>query len=238
MAGSGRRTLLVDAADRFGALHLLLDVEPPAAALAGRISDPAELLVPVAPSLTLLPTLLAGTEPRSAAERRLLLRRATTLHDDFDVVVVDAGATLDTMSAVCADGVSRFLIVTAADRIALVATYALIKALRARHPELELEVVANRLDEARGARGIEPVASATAHFLDYAVRYAGAVPDDPDFASALAAGLGAHEAAEGSVAVTALRAIGDRLLSDLAGATTPVAAPAPSTHPTRLPHRG
>jgi MinD-like ATPase involved in chromosome partitioning or flagellar assembly len=212
--------LLVDAGERLGALHLLLGVEParPLGALRGGNVEPEQLLVPVAPSLMLLPGEVAPAGASlSTAERRLLFRRVVSLYDRFDVVVVDAGATLDTMLTVCADGLSRFLAITGADRLSVVATYALVKALHLKFPQLEIEIVANRHTEDGAARTFDHLRDAASHFLDFPVSFAGAVPDDapPDFAAAAAAGMGVHETAAGSSAAHAVREIGERILLQL-----------------------
>jgi flagellar biosynthesis protein FlhG len=220
MAEHGRRVLLVDAGERLGALHLLLGVEParPLGALRGGNVEPEDLLVPVAPSLMLLPGEVAPAGASlSTAERRLLFRRVVSLYDRFDLVVVDAGATLDTMLTVCADGVTRFLAVTATDRLSIVATYALVKALHLKFPQVEIEIVANRHTDEGALRTFDHLRLAASHFLDFPVFFAGAVPDDapPDFAGALAAGMDVHEAATGSSAAVAVREIGERLLAAL-----------------------
>lgn len=218
MALTDRDVLLVDAGARFGALHMLLGVEPahPVEALRGGGAQPEDLLVSVAPSLTLLPGGPSSESATlSAAERRLLFRRVVALYPRYDLVVVDAGATLDTMLAVCADGVGRFLAVGGADRIAAVATYALIKALHAAHPALQVEILANRHDAETAERSYGHVRAAADHFLDRDIPFAGTIPDDPLFASALAAGMGVHEAADGSSASQAMHVIGERLCAEL-----------------------
>jgi MinD-like ATPase involved in chromosome partitioning or flagellar assembly len=211
--------LLVDAGARFGALHLLLGVEPARSmeSLRGGGTEPEELLVPIAPTLSLLPGGVSPDEGAlSPAERRLLFRRVVSLYPRFDVVVVDAGSTLDTVTAACANGVGRFLVVTGADRIATVATYALVKALHQASPALGIEVLPNRYDDDTATRAFEHVHAAAERFLGLDLPLAGAIPDDPLFASALAAGMGALEAADGSSAAIAMSRVGDRLLAELA----------------------
>jgi MinD-like ATPase involved in chromosome partitioning or flagellar assembly len=208
-----RSVLLVETGHQLGAVHHMLGVDP-ARTLddlrAGR-ATPEELLIPVADRLTLLSAHSPPTaEALSTAERKLLFRRTTALYEQYQLVVVDAGSTVDSIVTSCADG-SCFLAVTAPDRIAVVSTYALIKLLHLRHPGVPLEVVANRCDDDVAHRTVASLTEACEKFLGRPVDFAGAVPDDPNFASALSAGLSAVDAAAGSPAADALRAIGARI---------------------------
>ncbi len=228
MAEAGHDVLLVDSGDRIGALHHLLGVEPShsVAQLKGGAAEPEDLLVPVAERLTFL---AGGASPEDAAlppaERRMLFRRAASLYARYSLVVVDAGATAESVLDVCALGVGRFLAVTGVDRIAVVATYALVKTVHQRHPAVPIEVLANLSDDVTARRALEHLDAASERFLGRPVPVAGAVAHDPDFASAMAAGLGAHEAAAGSSAAVVLRAVGERILAELA-------VPAPLASPT------
>jgi len=207
-----RNVLLVESGNQLGVVHHMLGVES-AATLddlrAGR-ATPEQLLVPVANHLTLLSAHSPPTaEVLSGAERKLLFRRVTALYERFQLVVVDAGSTVDSIVASCADG-GRFLAVTAPDRIAVISTYALIKLLHVRCPNVSLEVIANRCEEDAAYRTVEALTEACEKFLGRPVDFAGSVPDDPNFAQALAAGLSAVDAAAGSMAADALRLIGNR----------------------------
>ena len=208
-----RSVLLVETGQQLGAVHHMLGVDPVRTLddlRAGR-ATPEELLIPVADRLTLLSAHSPPTaELLSAAERKLLFRRTTALYERYQLVVVDAGSTVDSIVTACADS-SRFLAVTATDRIAVVSTYALIKLLHLRCPAVALEIVANRCDDDVALRTIDSLTEACEKFLGRPVDFAGAVPDDPNFASALAAGLSAVDAAAGSPAADALRAIGARI---------------------------
>ena len=207
-----RNVLLVETGHQLGAVHHLLGVEPPLTLddlRAGR-AEPEQLLVTVGVGLTLLSAHSPPTaELLSAAERKLLFRRTVSLYERFELVVVDAGSTVDSILTACADG-GRFLAVTAPDRIAIVSTYALIKLLHLRCPDVALEVVANRCDEETALRTIDALTEACQKFLGRPVTFAGAVPDDPNFTNALTAGLSALDAATGSPAADALRAIGSQ----------------------------
>jgi flagellar biosynthesis protein FlhG len=208
-----RSVLLVEAGHQLGIVHHMLGVEPSFTLddLRAGHAEPEQLLVPVAEGLTLLSAHAPPTaDALTAAERKLLFRRATTLYERFQLVVVDAGSTVDSIVTSCAEG-TRFLAVTAPDRIAVISTYALIKLLHLRCPNVALEVVANRCEEDAAARTVDSLTEACERFLGRPVDFAGVVPDDSNFAHALAAGLSAVEAAAGSPAADALRAIGSRI---------------------------
>lgn len=229
MAEQGQRVLLVDAGQRLGGLHHLLGVEPTGSLgqlRGGR--EPHDLLVPVAERLALFPATLDEAELRPT-ERRLLMRRVAALFDGFELVVIDAGSSAESLVAACADGATRLLAVTAGDRISLVATYALVKLLHERAPGVRVDVVANRVTDDGADRLHEYLNGASVRFLSRTVPFAGAIPDDPDFGSALAAGLGTAEASLGSTAAVAVRAIGERLLAE---------ASAPPTSTLRLLRKG
>jgi flagellar biosynthesis protein FlhG len=233
VAAAGRNVLLVDGSDRLGSLHVIFGIEPlhTLDRLRGTGHEPDSLLVPVAPHLTLLPAPPAGSEDDlTRAERRALERRMTSLYPDFELVIIDAGASADALLAAC-ESASRLLAVTAADRMSLVSTYALVKLLHQRAPNVRVDVVANRVDDVAAARAHEYLNAATVRFLSRTVPFAGVIPDDPDFGSALAAGLGAHDAAHGSTAAASLRDLGERLIAELVDEQT-------NTTPLRLLRKG
>jgi flagellar biosynthesis protein FlhG len=214
MAELGRRVLLVDAGQRLGGLHHLLGVEPRASLgqLRGE-REAHELLVPVAERLSLFPASV-GDEELRPTERRLLMRRVVSLYNGYELVVVDAGSSAESLVTACNDGASRLLAVTAGDRVSLVATYAVVKLLHERAPDVRVDIVANRVDDDAADKLHEYLNGASVRFLSRTVPYAGSIPDDPDFASALAAGLGTDEAALGSTAAQAVRTLGERILAE------------------------
>jgi len=203
--------LLVETGNQLGAVHHILGVDPARTLddLRGGRAAPEDLLIPVAERLTMLSAHTPPTaEPVTAAERKLLFRRTASLYERFDLVVIDAGSTVDSILGVCGDG-ARFLAVTASDRISVVSTYALIKLLHLRCPNVTIEIVTNRCDEDVALRTVESLTEASAKFLGRPVIFAGAVPDDPHFMKSLGAGLSAIDAAAGSPAADALRVIGN-----------------------------
>ncbi|MGQ0766201.1 MAG: nucleotide-binding protein [Gemmatimonadota bacterium] len=213
MAADGVSVLLVDAGHRFGALHHLLGLEPVVALseLRGGRRDAGDMVLPVSHHLSLLATSEEGS--LSPTERRLMMRRIAGLYHSYSLVVIDAGSTAESLLGACRDSVSRLLAVSAADRISLVATYAVVKLMHEQLPGLRVDVIGNRVDEESAARMHEYVNGAAVRFLGRTVPFGGTVPDDPDFGRVLAAGMGTEEAATGSSASQAARAIGGSLLS-------------------------
>jgi MinD-like ATPase involved in chromosome partitioning or flagellar assembly len=148
------------------------------------------------------------------------MRRVRSLYDEYALVVVDAGSSAESLVAACVDGASRLLAVTAEDRISLVATYALVKLLHERANGVRVDIVANRVSDESADRLHDYLNAASVRFLSRTVPFAGTIPEDPDFGSALAAGLGTAEAVLGSNAAVAVRAIGERLLADSVAPST------------------
>jgi MinD-like ATPase involved in chromosome partitioning or flagellar assembly len=214
LAAGGRRVLLVDTSERLGTLHHLLGV--PAGLPLGTLrrgAEPQALLSAVSPTLTLVSSAPDDTT-LTPAERRALIERMTSLYAGFELVVLDAGASASSILDACAQGASRLLALGAGDRVGLAATYALIKLVHERFADVRIDVLANRSDDAAGEMLHRQLNAATVRFLDRTIPYAGAIPEDRDFGSALAAGLGAHDAAAGSVAAQAMQEIGERILAD------------------------
>lgn len=216
MAEEGRRVLLVDGTDSYGALHVMLGVAPRhrLAELRGGTVQAEELLTPVTDLLTLLPGGAdeAGAAPLSTTERQVLSRRARELFDGFDLVVVDAGSRLDAVLGACGDGVEQLLIVATDDQITMAASHALLKAVDARLPGLAVNVVVNRADDAQAIAVHDHLSTAAAQFLGREVGHAGALPHDHCLQAAMGAGMTVQDAAAGSPAAIAARDIGMRLV--------------------------
>jgi MinD-like ATPase involved in chromosome partitioning or flagellar assembly len=94
------------------------------------------------------------------------------------VRVIDAGARWVDIAEACAPGFTRMLVVTTHDLVSVTAAYALVKMTRDRFPESEIEILVNRSEARDALRTYERVQVAASHFLNEAVGYAGAVPDD------------------------------------------------------------
>lgn len=211
VAALGRRVLLVDAAPHFGGLGALLDTQPPHALsdLRGGALQPRDLAHPVTASLALIN---AGRGALAETEYQLLLRRLEDAMPGYDLVLIDAGASAASLRSAVRLGATRVLAVTAQDRIALTATYAVVKLLHEQAPDLRVDIVANRVDDAAAMQLHESLNAASVQFLARTTPFAGAIPDDPAFGRAVA-GLGVDEAALGSPAAQVARDLGAQLLA-------------------------
>ncbi len=183
LARGGRRVLLVDGDQNLGNLHVLLGVRPTIrleALLQGDIA-PAELLQPVIENLWLLPS-DSGAESLyglGATDRARLHHRLSALYDEFDAVVVDAGAGLESVVRVSTMRATRLLVVTAPEPTALTDAYALIKIVSVQVPDLPIDVLVNRtMTDDEGRSSFEKLATASERFLRRGLRYLGAVPEE------------------------------------------------------------
>ena len=210
-AGDGLRVLLVDADELVGPLALLLGVSARASWLdlrGGRVS-PLAIATPVSTTLTFV----AGGAARHAAtstaltgaERRACMRRVATLSQGMDLVVIDCGARLEAIAACIAPHTNERLMAIAAgaDPIGLASTYALCKAVHARHGAVPLDVLVNRHDGTEAVRCFDAIDAGVRQFLGGTVRFAGAVPTDPTLDAAVRAGMPFPDAAAGSPAAIA-----------------------------------
>lgn len=117
----------------------------------------------------------------------------------YDLAVIDAGASAEAVhAAVALPGRRTLLLVTGDDRADLAAGYAVLKSAVSRADDLALAAAATRLapDAARWACDV--LAESCARFLGRPLLVAGALPDDPTLAAALAAGMPIGDAADGS----------------------------------------
>jgi MinD-like ATPase involved in chromosome partitioning or flagellar assembly len=235
-AAMGRRVLLVDLDEHVGPQRYLLGAAASHSLVALRQGlAPEALLVPVSATLSLLPggptSPDAPDAPLAPAERRALLRRASTCFAAHDLTVIDAGSRLDTVRAgletarAAADAAAaapggnlavRLLVVTGSDPIALAASYALVKGVGAHEgtpgtPPLAVDVLANRVSDDDARLAFEHVDAAARQFLQHPLRHAGVVPDDASLGAALRAGMPLQDAAVGSPAAVAMQLVASRL---------------------------
>lgn len=209
-------TLLVDAGHDAGTLRILLGLEelPGLEALRGTATGPLDLRAPLAPDLWFTPATAAGA-PLGGAEQRALYRRLADTFGEYALVVVDAGSTLQTIGAACDAGAARFLAVTADDRISAAATFALVKVLAERQPELPVDVVVNR--GSTPSTAYEAVRAGAARFLQRIVALAGTIPEDAALARAAHTGDGIAAMAAGHAGAAAVE-IAQRIAAAAPGA--------------------
>lgn len=227
---AGRHVLLVDGDEHVGSLHLLLgfdDAGPGLGALKGGNVMPADLLREVRPGLHLLPGGSAGAAAGyglTTAERRALFRRISGLYEHYDLVVVDGGARMDSVVAALAAGAERLLVVTGKDRVAMAASYALVKVVLSRFAGLPTQVVINRAAGNQGSAAHRIVEGAAQRFLQLDVPLAAAVPDDPGMAAVFESRQGFAALPQGAPCRQAMAEVAGRILEsqdagDAAGAT-------------------
>lgn len=223
-AGDGYRVLLIDTDDLLGPLAMTLGVTPRATwqDLRGGRATPTDVATPVSATLTLV----AGGPARrnsegapvvtlTAAERRASLRRLSVLSEGVDLVVIDCGSRLESVFAAIAPHSGETLIAIAAgvDPVGLASTYALCKAVSARHGALPVEILVNRQEGSDATRCFDLIDAGARQFLGYALHLAGAIPADATLDAALHKGMPFPDAAVGSPAAVAAHDIVTRALT-------------------------
>jgi flagellar biosynthesis protein FlhG len=184
LAAKGRRVLLLDGEQNLGNLHLLLGIRPavPLASLLDGERSPADMVQAVGPNLWCVPG-ESGAESLyalDARDRARLHYRLSALYDDFEVVVVDAGAGLESAVRAAAMRATRFVVVTAPEPTALTGAYALVKSVHFQVPDLPIDMLVNRcLMADDGPQTHVRLAAAAGRLLGRDIRYLGAVPEDP-----------------------------------------------------------
>jgi flagellar biosynthesis protein FlhG len=183
LARSGRRVLLLDGAQDQGNLHLLLDVRPAgtlASVLAGS-QAPEDLVVPVEERLWLMPADTGGDSLHAlpAVDRARLHYRLSGMYDEFDAVIVDSGAGLESVVRASTIRAGRLVVVAIPEPAALSDAYAVIKLVHHQSPTLPMDVIVNRvMADDEGAGAFERLRLASERFLGRSLRYLGAVPED------------------------------------------------------------
>lgn len=213
-ASIGDRVLLVDGSAGIGSLHLYLGVHAAQGWTALRTGTSAEeLLVKVTDTLTLLPGLTEedAAATISAAERQTLLRKVSSLYSRFDLVVIDGGSRLDSVAAACAPGAARLVAVSTPDRVSLASTYALVKVLGERLPEVPITVLINRGEE----DAAESIRGAARRFLARGIEGVGGIPNDECLRAGINAGMDIQDAAADSPAAAAMLEVGKRFVRGL-----------------------
>jgi flagellar biosynthesis protein FlhG len=212
LAAAGRRVLLVDADYNLGTLHVLLGVRPevrPEDLLEPEV-DATSVIVPVRRNLWLMPA-PSGAESIQRLgphDRARLHRRVARLFPEYDAVVVDAAAGLDSALRVAAMQAARMVLVTTPEPTALTSAYALVKLVHGRLPLLPIDLLVNRtVDADEGLVAANRMQDACTRFLGRTLRYLGAIPEDSTMRAALAQPERLVDPAGSGPAQAALRAI-------------------------------
>ncbi len=219
-AAEGRKVLLLDGDESAGSLHLLLgltDAGPGIGSLRGGDLTPRDLLRRLGKNLWFLPGGGGGADATLAlalGERRALFRRVAGLYDEFDLVVLDGGSHLTSVMAACGAGAERLLALTTPDRVAMAATYALLKVGTERFPCLPMEIVVNGTDPASAEEVFRMMFLAGSRFLRLEVPYGGSIPRDPELEQLHAEGRSLRSVDFGTAAPRAAERLHARLASE------------------------
>jgi flagellar biosynthesis protein FlhG len=208
LAAEGARVLLVDGDQNLANLHVLLGVQPLARleTLLHGDGDPADLVVPVRDGLWLLPAdsgaeSLHGTTP---IERARLHHRVSTMFADYDAVVVDSGAGIESVVRICTIAATSLVLVTLPEPAALTDAYAVLKIVNYQIPALPVDVMMNRSSDAEGRDAFEKLQAASLRFLTRDVEYLGAIPDDSHISRTIRSGGSLIDGALGGAAAQAV----------------------------------
>ena len=227
-AADGQRVLLVDAAGGERPLASLLGV-PSDSALDRHRDGSAlleELLLPVSETLSLLTVggAPAAGDATSAGERRAFFRWLAPLYGRFDLVVIDAGSRLDSIVETVG-AAARAMLVTGNDRVALTATYALLKTLDGRLPGLGVDLLLNASGDPAAIASYRELETAAQLFLQRTVDYAGAIPDDEALRASALEGIPVQQAPIDSPVVVAIHQLAARMRRELSHRSQPSGEP-------------
>jgi flagellar biosynthesis protein FlhG len=175
--------LLLDGDFNLANLHLLLGVEPVARieTLLHGDARPEDLVIAVHQNLWVLPGDSGGEQLHTlgTVDKARLFHRLTGVSDQYDVVVVDAGAGIESVVRCCAVPSAHPIIVTVPEPAALADAYAVIKIINFQAGHVPVTVLVNRVDsDAQGRAAFERLEVASQRFLQEPLNYLGAVPED------------------------------------------------------------
>lgn len=193
---SGYRALLVDADPWLDMQRIWLGLPkgPSLAKLRGGREGPEALVTQVAAGLEIVSF---GGGETSERDDRTLVRRVASIFGTRDVVVVDAGSRLESLTR-CADlAVGSVLVVSGADAVALASTHALAKALGSTL-DARGAVLFNRTEAEQASAAAEVLSEGARRFLGTSIPVVGHLPFDADVAGRLAGGATLPESLLGS----------------------------------------
>lgn len=208
LARAGRRVLVIDGGE--GSLHLMLGLDAGGGLVdSARNVDGHEAFRWIDSGLAVLaagPTVEPSVSTMRPMERRQALARTLSLHTTFDLVLIDAGSSVDAAVQACGFGVDRLIAVTDASRLATSGAFALLRAASARYSKLPLQVVVNREAAESVARVESTICDALQPFHNGPVGVLGVVPFDAELeTNSRQDGLIQHLAPSSPAARAALR---------------------------------
>ena len=188
----GLSTLLVDGHLGAPGLHRFfgqLDGHGGLRGLTDRTKKPEEILLAVSHNVWLLPAGAPGLKDAilGSGARAGVLRRVRSLFDRFDLVLVDAGSTLESVLPTLQLDPAGACLVLEPERTAMAGAYALVKVLREEGPALPTIPILNRtpLDRAEAVQAA--MIGATVRFLGTRMAHASHIPVLPGLDGAGAA---------------------------------------------------
>jgi flagellar biosynthesis protein FlhG len=189
-ARAGRRVLLCDGDYNLANLHVLLGVRPGSRIdelLLGTV-EPDTLLRPIQDRLWLLPGASGGESLQAleALDRARLHQRLTSTFAGFDVVIIDAGAGVDSVLRATTIGASRLVLITSPEPAALTDAYAVLKLVHLRASTLPVDVLVNQCQgDMEGRIAFDKLAIAAERFLRRGIRFLAAVGEDSTIRAAV-----------------------------------------------------
>jgi flagellar biosynthesis protein FlhG len=130
----------------------------------------------------------ASAETMNLEERSIsrLLRQLRTLSPHADWLIIDTGNQVSELAARLWSITDQLLLVTAADAVAVMDTYALVKTLHSRKALLQSpSLVVNNIDDHAVAVDVHRrIDQSCRRFLDLSMAFAGCLPSDPSATAA------------------------------------------------------
>lgn len=218
IAQRGKKLLLLDADLGLAGLDLALGVTPDhtlSAVLEGRLK-PAQIVVEGPCGLRLLPACpgryeMANLSPR---ERDLLTNAIDECAEEYDVLVTDTGAGINSNAVSFASSADEVILIATPDPTSMRDAYAMSKVLAKRAGLETIRFVANQVStESQGAELHNTLRGLIRRFLPIELSYLGCVPRDESVRMAAASGTLFVLNAPESPASRALQSIAQRLLA-------------------------
>jgi flagellar biosynthesis protein FlhG len=98
---------------------------------------------------------------------------------DYDLLIMDMGAGIDTAVTTLSDHAGRCIVVMTAEPTSLTDAYAFIKLRQMRLPESQVSVVVNNASRAEAKQAFETLTRVCKHFLGVVPNLAGVIRRDP-----------------------------------------------------------
>jgi len=224
-AQQGLRVLLLDADLGLAGLDLVLGVRPHSDLLAVVRGDSTiENILAEGPlGIQLLPACPGRYEMAnmSTAERERLTSALLEFAVDYDVLIIDTGAGIGSVSVGFAGIANEVVLVATPEPTSLRDAYAMAKVLHRRSGVDHIHLIANKVsEEANGLEVYERLQEITRRFLTLDMSYLGCVPRDASVTRAVASGEPYVLRSPQSPAARALTSL-VRRLSNPKGAKTP-----------------